>query len=146
MSRIERIIVIDDDPIVNFICGQVIKKYLPGIDVSSFGLPEEGLRFIQTEYMTSPVKTVLLLDINMPTLTGWEVLDELKPMEDIIKEHLRIYIFSSSISIEDRSLSSQHPLVKCFVEKPVTRQKLIDIMMQEHATSEISSSGSGVSL
>src|ERR1700759_5434178 len=118
MSSIKRIIVIDDDPIGNKICGHLIKKYLPGIDVSLFTSPEEGLEFIQSEYTSNPVKTVVLLDLNMPTLNAWEVLEKLEYIAEVVKEYLLIYIFSSSISLNDKTLSSQHPLVTSFVEKP----------------------------
>ena len=50
MSNIERIIIIDDDPIGNLICDHVIGKSLPGIAVSIFAFAEQGLKFIQSEF------------------------------------------------------------------------------------------------
>ena len=132
MSSIKRIIMIDDDLIAIKIGDHVIKRTLPNIDVCSFTSPEAGLEFIRIEYGVNPVKTILFLDINMPVMSGWGVLDKLGNYEALIKEHLPIYICSSSISFHDTMLSSRHPLVTGFVEKPMTKQKLMDIMRREH--------------
>src|SRR5690242_3496521 len=121
MSSVKRIIVIDDDLISNKICSHVIKRFLPGIDVCSFISPEEGLEFIHTTYLSNPVKTILLLDINMPEMSGWNVLEELERYEEIIKEHLHIYICSSSVSLHDKAFSRKHPLVIDYMGKPLTK-------------------------
>jgi len=131
MSGIKRIIIMDDDPIGIRIGNHVIKRALPGMEVCSFTLPEAGLEFIQTEYLTNPVKTLLFLDINMPMMSGWEVLKKLESYEAVIKGHVLIYICSSSISLHDKALSSKHPLIADFMEKPITKQKLIDIIKDE---------------
>jgi two-component SAPR family response regulator len=131
MSNIKRIIIIDDDHIATIIGVHVIKRTFPDIDICSFTSPVEGLEFIQTEYITNPVKTLLFLDINMPMMSGWEVLNEMRYYETIIREHLFIYICSTSISYQDKILSSRHPLVNDFLEKPITKHKLIDIMRRE---------------
>jgi two-component SAPR family response regulator len=128
MSVIKRIIIIDDDPLVNKICGHVIKGTLPEMEVCSFLSPEKGLEFIHNEYETHPMKTILLLDINMPTLNGWEVLEELEGTKEMVEKNLLIYIFSSSVSFHDKALSDQHPLVIDFIEKPLTKQKLAGLM------------------
>lgn len=131
MSSIKRIIIIDDDLLAGRICCHIIKRSAPGIDVCLFTSPEEGLEYIRTVYVSNPVKSMLLLDINMPLVSGWDVLEGLECVQDAIKEYLLIYIFSSSVSIQDRALSNQHPLVTGFIEKPLTKQKLLEIMLQE---------------
>ena len=82
-------IVIDDDPVNNKICSIVINKHFPGKQINSFTDPEVGLEFITSQYGAIDAKEViLLLDINMPVLTGWDVLDRFGKMEDKIKDRV----------------------------------------------------------
>lgn len=128
MSVVKRIILIDDDPVVHKICNHLIKRNFSAIEFCSFISPVAGLAFIKQEYKEHAVKAVLLLDINMPKLNGWEVLEELTCFTQLAKDCLTIYIFSSSVSYEDKTLSEQHPLVTAFLEKPLTKEMLADII------------------
>jgi CheY-like chemotaxis protein len=78
--------------------------------------------------MNEPLETILLLDINMALMNGWEVLEALEAYEEVIKDCFTIYMFSSSISIHDKTLSYQHRLVADCIEKPFTKQKLENIV------------------
>lgn len=127
MTEYKRIIIIDDDSVVVTICQFQIKKILPQIEVMSFTSPVSGLEFIRLEYANNSVKTLLLLDINMPALTGWDVLDELKKLESNLDRQMSIYMFSSSVSIVDKQRSSTHSMVIDFIEKPLSLDKVKEI-------------------
>lgn len=127
MQAAQRIILIDNDKIVTMICSHIINTNMPDIEVVMFTSPEQGLAFIKQECLSTPVNTVLLLDINMPTLSGWEVLEKLDPHREKLLKHFSIYMFSSSVSYEDKDKSTQHPMVTGFVEKPLSPKKLGEI-------------------
>ena len=122
MKNLKKFIVVDDDPTNNLICGFVIKKKVPGADVKVFNDPMAGLSYIKTmgdsaEYECEP--TVLFLDINMPTMTGWEFLDAFRNLDPEIQERFRIYMLSSSV--EDFSKeSAKYPFVQDFLSKPLS--------------------------
>lgn len=122
---IRRFIIIDDDTISNLLTKMVLKKTFDGVEVLVFTLADEGLSFIKSdvESMHTYEKTVLLLDINMPTLTGWEFLEEFKLFDEAIKKHYKIYIQSSSINFTDRKLAEANQLVLDYIEKPINKDK-----------------------
>lgn len=93
-----KFIIVDDDLFSNIICKRVIKKASAVMDVTSFNIPEEGLAYIQNEPRDSFGSTILLLDINMPTITGWEFLELLEKFGDEIQPPIAIYMLSSSIN------------------------------------------------
>ena len=105
MSGIKRIIVIDDDLIVNKICSHVIKKNLPGVEACLFTSPEKGLEFIHHAYATNPVETLLLLDINMPVMSGKETLKRLK--QDQGYSNIPVVVFTTSSNPSDEAFFSQ---------------------------------------
>lgn len=127
MQSAQRIILIDNDKIVTMICAHIINTNMPDIEVVMFTCPEQGLAFIRQECQSTSVNTVLLLDINMPTLSGWEVLEHLKTDSEKVLQNFTIYMFSSSVSYEDKDMSTKHPMVSGFVEKPLSAQKLCEI-------------------
>ena len=74
--------------------------------------------------------TVLLLDINMPSMTGWDFLNVFKDYSDDIHQQFITFILSSSVDDIDREKANSNPLVCRFISKPlkdeVIRQMVID--------------------
>lgn len=120
VTHCKRIIILDDDSLHNTLCILYIKKIFPDIDIDIVGFtnPLEGLDYIQAEYTAHPVETILFLDINMPELNGWQVLEKLNYMPGIVK-WFSIYILSSSVDERDITRAHQIKLVKSYLEKPL---------------------------
>jgi CheY-like chemotaxis protein len=62
---------------------------------------------------------VILLDIMMPRINGFECLDELEKMSDDIKSHLTVFMLSSTIDRNDIRRAETHELVQKVLEKPL---------------------------
>jgi CheY-like chemotaxis protein len=123
-------LVIDDDKINNIICRNMLLKYLPGVSVQTFTDPNVGLRHIFDNYATEDTKDViLLLDINMPTLLGWDVLKEFDQFPDNIKRHFKILMFTSSIDPQDRERAKNIPIVWGYIEKPLNEAKVKSLLI-----------------
>ncbi|MEI7628469.1 MAG: response regulator, partial [Bacteroidota bacterium] len=75
---IKDIFLIDDDSLVNFLNQEIIKDSYPDLKVRSFESATEALEDIKENIKTShfPLPQLILLDINMPVMDGWEFLDE----------------------------------------------------------------------
>src|SRR5690242_1064009 len=96
-------IVVDDDPINNNICRKLIQTLLPEVGIETFTDPETGLGYMRSTYIAPGANNaILFLDINMPTLTGWEVLEEFENFPDLVKQHIKIYMLSSSVDPSDK--------------------------------------------
>jgi CheY-like chemotaxis protein len=106
-----------------------LKRSLGEVEVTDFIVPEKGLEYIQSELFHNPEgeKAVLFLDINMPTMTGWEFLEKFETLEDKIKNQFDIYIFSSSVDPRDLEKAKSNPLVRDFIEKPLKKATLIQM-------------------
>ncbi|MDI1315867.1 response regulator [Flavobacterium sp.] len=98
------VFVVDDDKIFHFI----IKKLLVNnnINVTPFFF-ENGLQAIEgikskiDNQETQP--DLILLDINMPILDGWQFLEEFRLLKSKIQKEVVIYIISSSDNTVDRN-------------------------------------------
>jgi len=78
MNTVRKYIIVDDDNFNNIICNMAIESALGEVDIKTFEVPEEALAFIQNEYIKSLKPTILFLDLNMPTLTGWNLWNNMK--------------------------------------------------------------------
>ena len=125
-----RYIVIDDDPHNNLSCTIAIKAAIGTASVHCFTVPEEGLDYIENEYTRTKIAipTILFLDINMPSMTGWEVLERFKEFAVPVKEQITIYILSSSVSPIDMELAHASPFVADYIIKPLTKPKMLGIL------------------
>ena len=121
MNRFPGFLVIDDDPVNNRICEIVIKRVLPDAVIKTFIDPEAGLEYVEAHFKSGPPRrSVLLLDINMPTLSGWDVLAHFRTFPEELLSRYKIYILSSSVDEQDKERADNSPLVCGYIEKPLT--------------------------
>lgn len=120
----QRFLIIDDDPANNLLCKIAIQRVAENADVVSHTIPEDGIAYIHKEYGANPVSTILFLDINMPTLTGWDVLREFEKIPELINPNFTIFILSSSVDPADKQRAAENTMVKGYIEKPLNKDIL----------------------
>jgi CheY-like chemotaxis protein len=125
-----RFIAIDDDPVNNMICKLTIEMVAGKPEIVTFTNPALGFDYIVKEYATASdqKQTVLLLDINMPVMSGWEFLERFDNLNDDLKKRFRIFILSSSVDPRDKQRSYANKNVKEFMVKPLVKDNVTDIM------------------
>ncbi|MFQ3575123.1 MAG: response regulator [Cytophagales bacterium] len=112
-----KIFIIDDNRINNFICENIIKQLQPDAEITCF---ENGVNAESQLIEYQNDISLVLLDLNMPLVDGWDLLEKLK--ERNIK--LFIVILTSSINIDDRERAMKFENVKGFITKPATFEKI----------------------
>jgi CheY-like chemotaxis protein len=119
--------VVDDDAIYQVIINKIIQKSEMFSASSSFKNGKEAVSALHKIIeKTELIPDIILLDINMPVMDGWEFMEEIKTIKSQINKKVIIYIVSSSIAIEDKNKSKEFNDVFAFISKPVNVK---DIMM-----------------
>jgi CheY-like chemotaxis protein len=122
MKKINRFIIVDDDPHNNTLCEFVIGTITKEIEIVDFTSPEKGFSYVESTYGKGiDCPTVLFLDINMPVMSGWDFLERYHTLDEKIKKQITIYILSSSVDWRDKEKADHNPYVKSFVIKPLTK-------------------------
>jgi CheY-like chemotaxis protein len=122
------VLLIDDDEITNFISVAVIERTNKFSHIEIAGSGKEGLEYLQTclsEKKNLP--SLILLDINMPIMTGWQFLEELERFADRVLEKAKIFMLSSSQNPEDLLKANKHPFLSGFIRKPLKFEKFIQL-------------------
>ena len=122
-----KFLVIDDDALCLLIANKSLRKFLPSnlpYQMEVISNPMEGLKIIQRhiENNISSEILVLLLDISMPVLDGWAVLEKLDKLDP--EQNIQVYMHSSSISDIDIKHSKSYPRVRDFIPKPLNEDKV----------------------
>lgn len=125
-------ILIDDDPVSNLIHRKIIETTRMDCEaeVISFSTGREGLKFITQCHTRICNEFVVLLDINMPGLNGWEFLDQL---EKLSKAWNNVYILSSSIAKTDLAKAKTYKSVKGYLYKPLSIPSLEGVLQEQMA-------------
>lgn len=113
-------LIIDDDKIICFLHKKLCDR--SGIDaVRIFTDAEEALGYLKASDGEGK-QFLILLDINMPVMNGWELLDAIEGAE--LTTEPEVVMVTSSIDDADLERSRNYKLVKGFVSKPLNMEKL----------------------
>lgn len=112
---INTILVVDDDAVSNLISSRYIEK--AGLKSIVYEYPEEALNFLISN---ADSIDLVLLDINMPNMDGFQFLDEMAKNE----LNTKVILLTSSINAFDRDRSLNYPAVVDFWNKPMNIEKL----------------------
>lgn len=124
MLAYSTIILVDDDPINNLINKRLISKLHIAEKVEEFLEAEKALEKLNT--LDQKEKALILLDINMPVMNGWDFLNHY--IENLSNRPDKIVMLSSSIDFQDRIKAKSYSCVKGFIEKPLTPEKLQEVL------------------
>ena len=115
------IIIIDDDPISSKIAALSIKKGIPEEQCIIFNNPEVALKDIEELKIAQPhLNPLLLIDINMPEMTGWEFIEALNILIPESENRYLGMILSSSVDPSDIDKAKSYQRIIQFLTKPFT--------------------------
>lgn len=126
-------IIIDDDPMNNLLCSRMIQLNFSEASVSTFIDPLAALERMQGHYSNPDTKNaVVFLDIDMPQLNGWEVLDEFHTFPEEVKNHFKFFILSSFVYTKDQLNQRKKQYVSGYIAKPLTKFILQETIQHRH--------------
>lgn len=108
--------IVDDDPMVSFLHKKILQKNKIVQEPLAFLNGKEAWDFLIND--KTETNYLILLDLNMPVLTGWQLLDKLVENE-CISNRTKVVIVTSSINLADINKAKNYSLVEQYLIKPL---------------------------
>lgn len=130
MTKIPHILLIDDDKTTNFL-NQLLLENLGVADqvlVAENG--REALTLFESRSEIGQGATLVLLDIHMPVMNGFEFLEAYQQLAFAHKHTVVIIMLTTSLNSRDISRLERLP-VQGFLSKPL-RPEMVHTLLQQH--------------
>ncbi|NEV94766.1 response regulator [Psychroflexus sp. YR1-1] len=124
MAIYNKLFIVDDDELFVVIAKHLLQELDFAEIVMEFPDGEDAFEFFN-ENDPSQYPDIIILDINMKRMDGWEFLNAIRPLN--IPKDIKIYITSSSIDPADLEKAKADPYVDSFISKPLSAEKLKEI-------------------
>lgn len=122
---------IDDDEIFQFIMKNTIAEVNPDIKIQFFSDGEKGINFLKQNLEAAKnLPDIILLDVNMPFMDGWEFLSEYKSIKTKLKKDINIYLLTSSNSPGDIAKAQEISTLSGYLVKPISKDGIKNLIRQ----------------
>ncbi len=113
-------LLIDDNPIDLMVNEKVLSTCFADLEITKVLSGGEALKYLGK---AESLPEIILLDINMPEMNGFEFLEEYKRLFKN-NSSTKIYILSSSIDPTDINKANEEKEVKDFMRKPLNVEEV----------------------
>lgn len=124
---------VDDNMDDNFYHERIIRKNNAAdtIVVKETGL--EALEYLEsTRDPANTLPDLIILDINMPGMNGWEFLEEFKKLDEELQSKMVVIMLTTSVNPADEAMAKTYDVLADFKTKPLTKEMLEDILTKYH--------------
>jgi CheY-like chemotaxis protein len=130
---LKTVMVIDDCEADRYLIGRQLKKTQLIKDIINIGNAESALSLLKSGSDGEPknIPDIILLDINMPLMSGFDFLTHLDALSQASPSltDIRVYMVSSSVSRDDKSQAASHCRIFGYITKPPSIDELTETLM-----------------
>lgn len=123
------VLLVDDDSATNFINEIVIQETGLVRQVVKASTGVQALEFLKIKINSKhPQPEIILLDINMPAMDGWEFMEAYRVLEEEQKAKIIVVMLTTSLNPDDEERARNIKEINDFRNKPLTAEIFIELV------------------
>lgn len=124
-AKVKKVMIVDDNEFDCYITSKIVTNFDENIDIMEFNSSITAIQYLEEfQNVTAKLPDLILLDIYMPILDGFEFIEKFNSLSDTLKNHTKICILSTTVDdlyihkakVDESVLFSSKPITKEFVE------------------------------
>lgn len=121
-----KIMIVDDNPMDQLITEYIVKLKHEKGNIIVMTSAHEALSYLDTHLnIPEALPFIILLDLDMPVMNGFEFLERFKEYTDVVKHNCKIVVVTASEAQADLEKMKADPHVTKLVPKPLSRHSLV---------------------
>lgn len=133
-NKLHCILLIDDDEATNFINKKVIERVAITSHIETVLNGREAIDYLtkagKYKNLDCPKPQLILLDVNMPIMDGWEFIEMYKKLDENYKANIKIIMLTTSLNPDDKKRAEKIAEISEFRYKPLTVDIFNEIINQ----------------
>ena len=133
MKQLECILLVDDDKATNFLNRRLLRKMEAAKEIEVVRNGSEAMEYLEKSVAGKTgflPPNLILLDINMPLVDGWEFLQRYADFSENYKASTVVVMLTTSLRESDQERVTQFKEVKSLIRKPLTQEAVEQILAQ----------------
>lgn len=123
MRLLKNVMLVDDDAYTNLYNKIVLQEEKVSENILVFDNGPDALDYLKT----GDAVDLLLLDINMPVMNGWQFLEHYDELDEKRKVRAFVVMLTASANDDDRKKAERLASVKAFINKPLDSETIREI-------------------
>lgn len=129
MNKLRKILLVDDDSINNFINKILLQKMRIAEEIMIAHNAAEGIKYLVDHcFMTRIAPELILLDINMPGMDGFDFIRAYNALDFTNKKDVTLAVLSTSSHYKDKERMEDLGICH-FISKPLTEEKVMGFVL-----------------
>lgn len=129
MTKVRKVLLVDDDSISNFIHLRLMSRSYKDIDVAQVRNGQEAMEYLRDcTLRVQEIPDLIFLDLHMPIMDGIEFMKAFKKLSLQYKENIQIIVISALCTPSDK-ITMLDLGIKTFLTKPLKEEDLESIFL-----------------
>ena len=124
-----KVLIIDDDEVCTMVVEMILKSVNEYLEIAGCVDGKEAIDYLLAKKThVTELPDIILLDINMPIMDGWEFLKSYKKILPNLKKRPIIWMLSSTMLVEELERAKSCSLLSGFISKPFSKENALELL------------------